>query len=300
MLLSLFLSALLPPSLHAWGEAGHRIVAAVAEQHLEKNTVQAIQELSGVIKGNHTQAGGTGLVSLATWADQLRGDRPETGRWHFVDIPSRLSSYHPERDCSFPNEGDCDPLETLGGSHGKRDLLEMVGGRYGNHVIGAIEHFRSILHDRKRPPADRSEALRFLVHFIADLHQPLHTIDTDRGGNDLPISFFGEAVHSVNGEPWNLHAVWDTGLIKATGLSETAYVARLNAWLKRRSIRSLQEGTVIDWALESHRLAKEVAYQIPKDRNLSKGYFEKSLPVVDEMLAKAGVRLATVLNMALR
>ncbi len=171
----------------------------------------------------------------------------------------------------------------------------------GDCVIAAVKRFRRVLSDRHRPADERTEALKFLVHLVADLHQPLHTADhDDRGGNDLPVSFFGEESHSISGKPWNLHAVWDGGLIDHTGLSEPAYVAHLRMGLKKKSVASLQKGMEADWVLEAHRAAVRVAYRIPKDRNLSKDYFEKSLPVMDELLAKAGVRLARVLNEAFR
>lgn len=210
------------------------------------------------------------LASVSDWADQIRGDRPETAPWHFVNIPFEASRYDPKRDCA---KGDC--------------------------VIAVIERFRRTLSDRSRSAAERAEALKFLVHFVADLHQPLHTTDRgDRGGNDVPVTFFGEKVYPFSEKPWNLHTVWDSGLIDQTGLSEAAYIAHLQVWLKKRSISDLRKGTVVDWALEAHRAAVDVAYRLPKNRRLSKNYFEKSRPVMDELLAKAGVRLARILNEA--
>lgn len=255
-----FLFLLLPHSLYAWGEAGHRIVAGVAERSLDK---QARKEIRALI-------GEASLASISDWADRIRGDRPETAPWHFVGIPFKASRYDPKRDCAG---GEC--------------------------VIGAIERFRRILSDRDRPAEERAEALKFLVHFVADLHQPLHTVDRgDRGGNDVPVTFFGEKIYPFSEKRWNLHTVWDSGLIDQTGLSGAAYVAHLGVWLKKRSIWDLQKGTAVDWALEAHRTAVDVAYRLPKNRRLSKNYLEKSRPVMDALLAKAGVRLARVLNEA--
>ena len=251
---------LLPRPLYAWGEAGHRIIADIAERSLDDRARKEIQSLLGEAP----------LASIADWADRIRGERPETAPWHFVNIPFQASRYDPKRDCPG---GEC--------------------------VIGAIARFRRILSARSRPVSERREALKFLVHFVADLHQPLHAIDRkDHGGNDLAVVFFGEKRHPFNEKPWNLHAVWDAGLIDQTGLSEPAYVDRLQRWLKKRSISDLQRGTVVDWALEVHRVAVQAAYRLPKDRRLSKAYFEKSVPVMDALLAKAGVRLARVLNEA--
>jgi hypothetical protein len=250
----------LPSSLYAWGDAGHRIVADLAERYLNDRAREEIR----------TFIGEASLASVSGWADLIRGDRPETARWHFVNIPFKASRYDPKRDCGFSKKGEC--------------------------VIAAIERFRKVLSNGAIPHAERAEALKFLVHLVADLHQPLHTADRrDRGGNDLPVTFFGEKLHSGE-RPWNLHAVWDGGLIDRTGLSERAYVDHLQGWLKRQSLPKLQSGTVADWGWEAHRAAVEVAYRIPKKRKLAKDYFEKSVPVMDELLAKAGVRLARLLN----
>lgn len=255
-----FLFLLFPHALYAWGETGHRIVADVAERLLGEQARKEIRVLIGEAS----------LASVADWADRVRGDRPETAPWHFVDIPFKASGYDPKRDCAG---GEC--------------------------VIGAVERFRRILSDRDRPAEERAEALKFLVHFVADLHQPLHTADRgDRGGNDVQVTFFGEKVYPFSERPWNLHTVWDSGLIDQTGLREAAYVAHLQVWLKKHSISDLRKGTVVDWALEAHRAAVDVAYRLPKNRRLSKNYLEKSRPVMDALLAKAGVRLARVLNEA--
>lgn len=259
-----FLLLFFPGLLYAWGDAGHRIVAEVAERHLDKRARGQLRRLIGEAS----------LASVAGWADLIRDDRPETARWHFVNIPFEASHYDPKRDCAAPKPGDC--------------------------VVAAVERFRRVLGSRTRTDSEREEALKFLVHLIADLHQPLHAADrADRGGNDLPVTFFGEEIQSGD-RPWNLHAVWDGGLIERTGLSDRIYAERLQRWLQKQSIFALQSGTAADWALEAHRAAVEVAYRVPDDRKLSKEYFEKSVPVMDELLAKAGVRLARLLNEAFR
>lgn len=257
-----FVLFFLPPSLYAWGEKGHRLIAAIAERRLDPGARKEI----GALLGDER------LVSVAGWADRIREARPETGHWHFVNIPFGGARYDAKRDCALPKKGDC--------------------------VIGAVERFRRVLSDRNRPADERAEALRFLVHFIGDLHQPLHTSGrNDQGGNDLPVIFFGETRHLFGS--WNLHAVWDSGLIERTGLDERGYLATLERWIAARALSDLQKGGVADWAMEAHR-AVAGAYQIPKDRALSDRYYEKNLPVVNELLAKAGVRLAKVLNRAVQ
>src|SRR5262249_13045573 len=139
----------------------------------------------------------------------------------------------------------------------------------------------------------RTEALIFLIHLVGDAHQPLHCADNnDHGGNDVHVLFFGTAD--------NLHAVWDTSLIKRTRLGETAYVRKLKNWLASHSISDLQRGAVTDWALEAHTIAAQHTYaDVPANERLGVRYYKRNLPFVDEQLAKGAVRLAKILNDAL-
>lgn len=249
---------LLPASLCAWGEKGHRIVALLAQERLTDEAKAQVIELIGP----------DGLVSVATWADAIRDENTEA--WHYVDIPKKTDQYNSRRHCP---EGEC--------------------------VVAQVERFRSILADATRGKEDRARALKFLVHFMGDLHQPLHCADNrDRGGNEVKVTFFDQKEREVNGAryAWNLHAVWDAGLIEYTGMNEQQYVERLSAWLKSNDPVDLQRGTPETWAVECHEAAVKYAYAYPKDRKLGELYFRKALPVVDESLAKAGVRLARVLN----
>jgi hypothetical protein len=205
------------------------------------------------------------------WADQIRGQRPETSRWHYVNIPLDRAEYLPAKDCARPRPGDC--------------------------VVEAITRFERVLADQNRPRSERAEALRFVTHFVADLHQPLHCADhRDRGGNDVKVVFFGEVLHPGGRTPWNLHAVWDSGLIERRGLSVSKYAQRLTKRIARRPIDEIAGGSVVDWALESHQAAVDTAYRLPPERYLGDEYADMALPVIDDMLAKAGARLAKVLN----
>lgn len=253
------------PLASAWGGKGHRVVAMVAEARLTPDAREAVRSLIGPSR----------LRDVAGWADDIRRDRPETAPWHYVDIPLDRADYDPARDCVHPRKGDC--------------------------VVGALERFQRVLADARQSRAERAEALRFITHFVADLHQPLHCADNrDRGGNDVDVVFFGEVLNRFSGKPWNLHAVWDTGLIERRGLSVSEYARRLARQLGRDSASDIERGTVLDWVIESHRAAVETGYRLPPDRSLGEDYAKRVLPLVDEMLAKAGVRLAKLLNDALR
>jgi hypothetical protein len=239
-------------SAHAWGTLAHRVIAQVALRHLSPEAQAEITNLLG----------SRSIIEVATAADEWRSSRPETAPWHYVNIPFATSTYDADRDCPY---GDC--------------------------VIAAIARYQAILSSRSHDHAARQEALIFLVHFVADIHQPLHCINNDdRGGNDVAVSFFGF--------PTNLHTVWDSELLQRTHLRERAYTHRLMSWLATQNTDNLQQGTPVDWALEAHGLARHYAYQLPSDHNLRSGYYSANLPIVEAQLAKAAVRLAQVVNTA--
>jgi S1/P1 Nuclease len=241
-----------PAAADAWGPEAHRIVARLAAARLSP---AARREAAGLL-------GGRTLPDVSFWADEIRNQRPETYRWHFVDIPRRARTYHPARDCRPTPRGDC--------------------------IVAAVERERAVLANRTAGARRRGEALMFLVHLIGDLHQPLHCADDhDAGGNDVHVVFLGR--------PDNLHAVWDSGLLAASRIGETARVRRLEAWIDGRDA-TLGAGTVVDWVLASHRAAAAHAYVLPADHRLGPAYVAANLPVVDHQLALAGVRLARLLN----
>jgi hypothetical protein len=241
-----------------WGREGHEIVVAIAERHLTETARERVRQILGP---------DTSLAAVSTWADEIRPSQPKTAPWHYVDIPLNSSAIDLARDC--PN-GDC--------------------------VIAAINHFKELLQDKTSTPEAKNEALKFVVHFIADLHQPLHCADDhDRGGNDVHVTFFGENA--------NLHSVWDTLLIERIDSDPRHYADRLDADLTESAIRAFEQGTVEDWALESHALAQKVVYGALSHRDanhLGTDYVEVAAPAADLQLQKAGIRLAFVLNEALQ
>ncbi len=261
-LFGVLLTLSVPQQAFAWGQEGHSIIAEIAQQRLDADTLRRVKTLLG---------GEVSMASVASWADDYRAAHPETAGWHFVNIPLDNTAYDPDRDCA---KSDC--------------------------VVQAIARLRAAVGDCSKPAGDRSEALKFLVHFVGDIHQPLHDETRfaadgkdDHGGNSLAVTFFGQ--------PTNLHAVWDTGLIMHTVYDWGAYVTRLRAgWLDGRDISALESGTPADWATEAHRFARSIAYEIPADSNLADAYYAKALPIVDRQLALAGARLALLLKDSLR
>ncbi|MEO5799219.1 MAG: S1/P1 nuclease [Gemmatimonadales bacterium] len=238
-----------------WGIMGHRIVARIAEGRLTPATAAEVARLLD----------GAGIPSVANWADSFRTKHPETGVWHYVDIPTWEKSYDSVRDCK---DGGC--------------------------VVAALNTKIAILSDKHRSKEERGEALRFVVHFIGDMHQPLHAGErADKGGNDVKLTFEGRAT--------NLHSVWDSGMLTASGESEDALVGRINERLATRGdLRIIAAGSIIDWAMESHDVARDVVYNfVPPSLVLDASYRAAVRPVLEDRLLRGGVRLAAVLNRAL-
>ncbi len=261
----IFLSFIATTGL-AWGPAGHEIVGRIAEQRLTPATTQFIREL-------HNPEIHIADAGIADWADFIRRERPETAPWHYVDIPFDARKYDPERDCRQP--AGC--------------------------VISAIEKFRHVLADRQANSAARIEALKFLVHFVGDIHQPLHCAERhgDHGGNLVLVHWPGEP------QALKLHAVWDGRFVEKNlrdqKLTAPEYADQLNHAVTAAQLQAWSAGAPADWALESHRLAvTEVYATIPETgaaRQLDDAYITKNQHLVAEQFTKAGIRLAYLLNL---
>ena len=147
-----------------------------------------------------------------------------------------------------------------------------------------------MLQDLSKGRAVREEALRWVVHLVADLHQPLHVVGDDRGGNDVLVQFMGRQT--------NLHRLWDGDLIDHAYPNAVALYKPVRAVLQGATWQTWAEGRPEEWAMETHRVAQEAVYLFPDTREIDDHYLEKALPVIHEQLAKAAVRLAGVLNRA--
>lgn len=246
-------------TLHAWDATGHAIVAMLAEERL---TPQAREAVTMLLEGQS-------MVQVASWPDQVRNK--QTAPWHYVNIEIEEPKYVPDRHC--PDQ-QC--------------------------VIGQIDRFRETLADPSINPAKRQKALKYLVHFVGDLHQPLHAGQHhDRGGNDVKVVFLGKAINPFTKKPWNLHQVWDNGLLDQYATDTKQAVSQVNEWLTSQDEATLAQGSVIDWAMQSHDMARDHAYAFSVDRQLGAEYVQHNLPAVEAQLGRAGIRLAALLNMAL-
>jgi hypothetical protein len=251
----MLLIILMPGSAGAWGRIGHRVAAKMAEERLTPAALAAVHSLLGP---------GVRLADVSTWADEQQ-EIPGSSRWHYVNVPISETRYDPKY---CPSDG-C--------------------------VVSKIEEFKSTLLSPKAGRIQKRQALKFLIHFIADLHQPLHVGDNkDQGGNLLQVRFFGDGS--------NLHRVWDSQIIERHTKNEQVWLWDFDFIANPRMVAEWSKGSAEDWASETLQIAKQ-AYCLPGTQRLIKPgtrlgneYYSFALPVIQKQLAKSGIRIASVLN----
>jgi hypothetical protein len=248
-----------------WGEAGHRTCGVIAAARLTPTTTKAVEALLG----DRT------LATAGTWADEVR--KNPSYDWakplHYVNVPVGATSIDLARDCPPDEKG------------------------HGVCVLGGIERFSAVLRDNQEPPESKVEALLFLIHFIEDLHQPLHvSYAKDRGGNMITVSFLGKPGA-------NLHRVWDTDMIeqKLKQSSEGDWmryaIAMRDGLTDEQACGYQATDDPMAWAQESLAITGQIYKDLPTATgNIDAEYMNRWMPVVEERLRAAGVRLAMHLN----
>lgn len=252
-LLTAAILALASTPAHAWGRLGHQLVGRVAAERLSGNAQRMVRRLLQ----------GGSLADNSFWADTILSGRRETAPWHYINIPLDQSP------------ADWRPFCPPAGC-----------------ILEALEHNLATLADKTQPDRVRAEALRFTIHFVGDLHMPLHVGDRgDRGGNDFPVTWSGRST--------NLHRVWDSELINSAGLDYDAWFGRVRARARTLGRREVERGSIGDWATESHTAARDFAYRLAPGGDPGPDYVSSNLPRVEDRLARAGIRLGFLLNRAL-
>lgn len=265
----------------AWGELGHEIIAAIAAADLSPRELRRAEVLL-------TAAGREDFIRVAPWADDFRTAHRESATWHFVDIPLEADRYQSRRDCHDDGRGGHVPGLTC--------------------IVEKISEFRTELRNSQLSAAERGLALAFLVHFVGDIHQPLHDEDNgDHGGNDVRVTFFGQTRSSYRGRfyPINLHLIWDVSIIErrwGVGSNPTEIAAALRARISAEQRRVWCHGSPTTWANEAHALARGAYANLPEGQPKAVGlpYYEAALPVIEIQLERAGVRLACAVRDALQ
>jgi hypothetical protein len=243
-------------SCFGFGNDGHRIIGAIAQTNLTAEAAREVKDLLGT----------ESLADVSTWADEIRSNPKYffAEPLHFINVPREATKVDETRDCK---NGSC--------------------------VTAAIRKYTNILRDHSRSPAERVEALKFVVHFVGDVHQPLHvSYRDDLGGNRVNVTWLGTA-------NWSLHSVWDAGFVnKRRGTSSWKQVANdIGKAISPTDRAAL--GQILDplsWANESLQLTRKIYGELPADGNLTQEYYKQNVKLFERQLAAGGIRLANLLN----
>lgn len=232
---------------YTWGPTGHRLVARIAEDRLSPKAQYAVEDLLGP----------ENLLQVSTWADEIRAGPGWRGTppWHYVNIDDGETYATARKD----PRGD---------------------------IITQMRRFEAVLRDPQAGRQDKTVALKFLVHFVGDVHQPLHVgRRADRGGNEINVVWLGH--------PTSLHEVWDSLMID----SEKLGFSELSEFLEHYSKEQIEmwgKSGYLDWAEESYNLREKV-YDIG-DGRLGYDYIYRNRSPIRLRLVQAGIRLAGLLN----
>lgn len=238
-------------SAFGWGQKGHDTVAAIAQNHLSDTTVEAIDSLLD----------GKSIVYWSNWLDNAShtDDYAYTKTWHYKNIDPEFSY---ENAPNIP-EGN---------------------------IVEAIYCQVDTLRNPNVSKEAKATALKMIVHFLGDIHQPMHMgRASDRGGNSHKITFFGDNT--------NLHSVWDTNLVEsAHNWSHTEWQNEIDRLTTEEQVAVVQGGNPSTWGKETYEIATEIYDTTPHNSNVEYNYIAKWTPVIEMQLEKGGLRLADVLN----
>lgn len=261
-------------AVFAWNSAGHRIVAQIAYDQLTPQAKQQVDLLTAV--QFHSRYPEARFLRAATWPDQIKSQTQAYNTWHYVNLP-------------IEKDNVTSPALNP------------------NNVIWAITHAEKIVADTHEPIARRAKYLSFLIHFVGDIHQPLHCATVysahfpppkgDRGGNLYPI---------VSPVANNLHALWDRGLGLLVSpphayqfhYDQVEQIAK--QWMMEHPPsffkNQLQETSPVQWAANSHLIAVNFVYSLQLDAEPSSAYVQQGQAIVRQQIVLAGDRLAVILN----
>ena len=247
--LSLLFAVVFSLNVFGWGQTGHRVVGKIAENHLSEKAKKAIAELMDC----------ESLAYASTFMDEIKSDDAfdHTHDWHWVTIPDEGNYNSSEKN----PDGD---------------------------VVEAINRMITILKDESAEKIKKQEALRFLVHLVGDIHQPLHVGNgTDKGGNDVKVKWFGKSS--------NLHRVWDSEMIDSRGWSYSELAEELECVCDDKVNDYQKDLNPVAWAEETMKYRIQV-YNTGNIERMGYRYTYENWDLLEEQLFKAGVRLAGVLN----
>jgi hypothetical protein len=239
--------------LVSWGGTGHRTIGKIAEKHLTPQAEAAVRNLLG----------NESLADVSTYADQVRSQDAYkyTAPWHYINVPTGLS---------------------------RADFKKEVISQQRDNVYRALLSCKNDLTDTTKTREQKIFALKFIVHLVGDLHQPMHVSRSeDQGGNNIRTTFLGE--------PGNLHGLWDSRLPEHEGLSYEQLAQKIDQ-ANRRKIQRWQHNDPITWLYESYRISERLYADAAKNPNFDEAYYQAHIPVFEQRMEMAGIRLAGILN----
>lgn len=239
--------------LISWGVVGHKTAATIASKHLTPKATLMVKSLLG----------DTAMADISSWADQILREPAfkNTAPRHYINAPLGLS---------YPN------------------FVQEIKSQPQENVYKAIKQCEQDLKDPNLSLQKKREALKFIIHFVGDLHQPMHVSRAeDKGGNTIQLQFEGQGT--------NMHSLWDSKLIAKEGKSfdqmaldyDTATPKQIAEW---------QKDELMKWLYESYQISSQLYPEIELNNKLGDEYYVKYMPVVQQRILKAGIRLAGLLN----
>lgn len=232
-----------------WSATGHRVVGAIADDYINGKTKRAIKKL---LKSQS-------LALVSTFGDDIKSDRRynEFYTWHYINMPLDMDYENSKKN----PDGD---------------------------LVSGINYCTKVIKDEKTSDEEKAFYLKLLIHFIGDLHQPMHVgLEEDKGGNDFKLQWF------YNDS--NLHRVWDREMIDGFGMSFTELAKNADV-LTKQEVKNIQKGSLVDWVNDTHKLTRKVYKNVKPNDNLRYRYSYDNFGIVRSQLQIAGIRLAKVLN----
>lgn len=241
--------------LISWGYTGHRTIGKITENHLTDKAKLAVKNLLG----------DTSIADACTWADDARKEPAfkETGDWHFLNLPLGLNYQQFTKYVDTVSKGN---------------------------VYSALLNAEKTLRDKKTSKQQQVYALKFILHLVGDLHQPMHISRAeDKGGNTIQLNYEEKGT--------NLHSLWDTKLLEHQGLSYVQLAEKYDQ-ISAADIKQWQNEPVMQWIWESYQISSALYAEVDgmNKRVIDDAYYQKHLPTIQKRIQQAAIRLAGILN----
>lgn len=248
MKIALIVSFLLCSNAFAWGVIGHQVIAEIASKQLDQKALQEVKNLLGDETLSH----------VASWADQIRRQKSRPfAAWHVVNAPEGKSYEESKKN----SDGD---------------------------IIVGLETLEKQLRDKNLSKKEKAEALKLFVHFMGDIHQPLHSgYEDDMGANKIKIYW--------RGNKFSLHELWDETMIEEQKITTNEYVNFLKIPNKEQ-IKEWSEASFREISQESRASLKEIYKYDMKEDQWENYYASLHKDFLNKRLLQAGIRLGEKLN----